>query len=81
MLGHRLRRWPNIKPALDQRMMFAVECLRYFAVFFRCGLYVVYQSTFHKWLASQSLPLPAAEDYVTRSHFVVLPGFTAGGSA
>ena len=21
MLGHRLRRWPNIQPALDQRVM------------------------------------------------------------
>ena len=23
MLGHRLRRWPNIKPALDERLVFA----------------------------------------------------------
>ena len=23
MLGHRLRRWPNIKPALVQRLVFA----------------------------------------------------------
>ena len=25
MLGHRLRRWPNIKPLLFQRLVFAGE--------------------------------------------------------
>ena len=27
MLGHRLRRWPNIKPALGESPMFAEMCM------------------------------------------------------
>ena len=27
MLGHRLRRWANIKPALGQRPVFARQCV------------------------------------------------------
>ena len=28
MLGHRLQRWPNIEPILDQRLAFAVLVFR-----------------------------------------------------
>ena len=44
MLGHRLRRWPNIKPALNKRIVFADYCrscnireVLIFAIFSRGG--------------------------------------------
>ena len=73
MLGHRLRRWHNIKPALGQRHVFAEICFdrSEFRVDLRpwCGLsggqsFVSHNRVGVLWLASQCVPtIPEKSDW------------------